>query len=295
MQYKINSVGIDIGTSTTQLIFSKLTIENLASMYSVPRIKIIETNVVYKSDIYFTPLMPNGLDIDAAKVKDIIAGEYKKAGRTPADLQTGAVIITGESARKENANEVLEALSDMAGDFVVATAGPDLESVLAARGAGTDRMSEEEHTTIANIDVGGGTSNLAVFEKGNLIGTSCLDIGGRLIKVNNGKITYIFDKTEELAKKHGLEMHVGDRADANKIHKLTDIMVKHLAMAACLNEPDSEHAWLYTNDGQRMKLKVPVQGITVSGGVGDCVYNPVQGGDPFRFGEISGLSSPIRS
>ncbi|MGN0708738.1 MAG: ethanolamine ammonia-lyase reactivating factor EutA [Anaerovoracaceae bacterium] len=295
MQYKINSVGIDIGTSTTQLIFSKLTIENMASMYAVPRIKIIETNVFYKSDIYFTPLMPNGLDIDANKVKDIVMGEYKKAKVDPKDLQTGAVIITGESARKENANEVLEALSDMAGDFVVATAGPDLESVLAARGAGTDVKSEEEIKTIVNLDIGGGTSNLAAFHSGNLIGTSCLDIGGRLIKVENGKITYIYTKTEKLAKEHGLEMHVGDRADETKIHKLTDIMAKQLAMAVGLIPADSDHAGLYTNEGKKMQLKVPVDGVTFSGGVADVIYNPVAG-DPYRYGDIGPiLADSIRN
>ena len=137
MKEIINSVGIDIGTSTTQLIFSKLTIENLASSYTVPRISIVNTEVVYRSDIYFTPLTDKST-IDAAQVKRIVESEYDKAKMNKQDLQTGAVIITGETARKENANDVLNALSHMAGDFVVATAGPDLESVLSAKGAGTD-------------------------------------------------------------------------------------------------------------------------------------------------------------
>lgn len=128
---------------------------------------------------------------------------------TPHDLKTGAVIITGETARKQNANQVLEALSDLAGDFVVATAGSDLESVLSARGAGGDRISEEERKTVANIDVGGGTSNIALYQKGILKGVSCLDIGGRLIQVKNGKISYIFSKIQALAKKHGIDIQVG--------------------------------------------------------------------------------------
>ena len=116
MRETIKSVGIDIGTSTTQLIFSTIVIENMAGMFSVPRIEIVETNVEYESDIYFTPLIDN-LNIDAEKVKNIVKGEYEKAGKNPEDLHTGAVIITGETARKENANEVLNALSDMAGEF----------------------------------------------------------------------------------------------------------------------------------------------------------------------------------
>ena len=139
MQETILSVGIDIGTSTTQLIFSRLTIENLASNYTVPRISIVNKEVIYRSGIHFTPLKSQ-TEIDAAQVKDIIRDEYRKADMRPEDLQTGAVIITGETARKQNANTVLESLSDMAGDFVVATAGPDLESVLSAKGAGTDKI-----------------------------------------------------------------------------------------------------------------------------------------------------------
>mgnify|MGYP003009039141 CR=1 FL=1 len=135
MHEVILSVGIDIGTSTTQLIFSRLTIENRASSYTVPRIDIVDKEVVYRSKIYFTPLR-SATEIDAEAVKQIVREEYQAAGMTPEMLRTGAVIITGETARKENANEVLEALSDLAGDFVVATAGPDLESVLSARGAG---------------------------------------------------------------------------------------------------------------------------------------------------------------
>ena len=197
MHEVILSVGIDIGTSTTQLIFSRLTIENRASSYTVPRIDIVNKEVIYRSKIYFTPLR-SATEIDAEAVKRIVREEYQAAGMTPEMLRTGAVIITGETARKENANEVLEALSDLAGDFVVATAGPDLESVLSARGAGTDALSKEKRTAIANVDIGGGTSNIAVYEKGVLRGTCCLDIGGRLIKVENGRISYIFPKIHGL-------------------------------------------------------------------------------------------------
>ena len=169
MRQEIKSIGIDIGTSTTQLVFSRIVVENVAGSYNVPRVSIVDKEVIYRSKIYFTPLR-SATEIDAEAVKKIVKDEYAAAGMTPADLSTGAVIITGETARKQNANEVLEALSDFAGDFVVATAGPDLESVLAARGAGTDTISEEHRTAVANLDVGGGTTNIAVYQKGTLRG-----------------------------------------------------------------------------------------------------------------------------
>ena len=173
----ILSVGIDIGTSTTQLIFSRLTIENRASSYTVPRIDIVDKEVIYRSKIYFTPLR-SATEIDAEAVKRIVREEYQAAGMTPEMLRTGAVIITGETARKENANEVLEALSDLAGDFVVATAGPDLESVLSARGAGTDALSKEKRTAIANVDIGGGTTDIAVITLGSMACSTSLKLAG---------------------------------------------------------------------------------------------------------------------
>ncbi len=284
MREVINSVGIDIGTSTTQLIFSKLTIENMATSYTVPRISIVDTQVVYRSAIYFTPLDAES-NIDSERVKTIVNDEYAKAGMKPEDLHTGAVIITGETARKDNADEVLSTLSDMAGDFVVATAGPDLESVLSARGAGTDYISNEDRKVVANIDVGGGTSNIAVFDRGDLAATSCLDIGGRLVKVSNGKISYIYEKLAEFIEEKGISIRVGDVADRKSLRKVADIMAEQLAMAVNLVPKDAYHKKLYTNDGTPVPDNTRIEGITFSGGVADIVYNPTEE-DEFIYGDI---------
>lgn len=271
MQEIIFSVGIDIGTSTTQLIFSRLTIENEATSYVVPRINIVKKEVIYRSDIYFTPLISDK-EIDADAVKAIIKKEYEKAGMKPSDLTTGAVIITGETARKQNANTVLEALSEMAGDFVVATAGPDLESVLSAKGAGADTLSKQNREVIANLDVGGGTTNIAFFEKGELKGTSCLDVGGRLIKLKDRKISYIFPGTRRLAAEHGIDLQVGDPADENKLYKVCELMADQLAMAICKKPKDGMHAAMYTNSGKPLPETPGIQAVTYSGGVASCYY-----------------------
>lgn len=284
MQEIIYSVGIDIGTSTTQLIFSKLTIENLSNSYSVPRIHIVDKEVIYKSDVYFTPLREEK-EIDAVGVKKIIENEYKKAGFTASDLQTGAVIITGETARKNNAAEVLDELSSMAGDFVVATAGPDLESVLSARGAGADLMSKENVCTVANIDIGGGTSNIAIYSVGRLVAVSCLDIGGRLIKIKDGKITYIYEKIKNLANEKGININVGENVDTEKIKKITEFMADHLAQAVNLTVKNAAHAGLYTNDGKAISDDISIDAVTFSGGVADYVYHDSDG-DTYKYGDI---------
>ena len=287
MREEILSVGIDIGTSTTQLIFSRLVLENRASSYTVPRIDIVEKEVIYRSKIYFTPLLTQN-EIDGEKVKEIVKAEYQSAGIKPEDLKTGAVIITGETARKSNANTVLAGLSDMAGEFVVATAGPDLESVLSAKGAGADVLSEEKREVIANVDMGGGTSNVAFFQKGALRGTSCMDIGGRLIKVENGKISYIFHKIKKLAEMHQIQINVGDPADEGKLYKVCELMADQLAMGLHLKPADAIHAEMYTNDGEVLPDEPKITGITFSGGVADCV-NRTDFKNTFEYGDIGVL------
>lgn len=188
---RLLSVGIDIGTTTTQLVISRLTLRNEGAAFSVPQFAIAEKEVLYRSAIHFTPLLSD-TRIDAAGVREIVAREYAASGFEKSDIQTGAVIITGETARKENAREVLNALSDFAGDFVVATAGPALESVLAGKGSGAQAYSEEHQCTVLNLDIGGGTTNLALFENGKLKDTGCLNVGGRLMKFDpDGTLTYL--------------------------------------------------------------------------------------------------------
>ena len=210
MDETILSAGIDVGTSTTQIIFSRMTIQNTGGFGSVPKIEIVDKEIIHESEIYFTPLLSEN-EIDGDKVSDIVMSEYKKANLTPDMLTTGAVIITGESSRKSNARSVTEALSETAGNFVVATAGPDLESVLAGKGSGAARLSEETGKTVANFDIGGGTTNICLFRDGAAIDTACLDIGGRLIKVDeSGRVTYIAQKLKKLADMSGISVSIGD-------------------------------------------------------------------------------------
>ena len=178
------SIGLDVGTTTTQMIVSRLTVENQASSFSVPKMQITQRQILYKGAVHFTPLLDRDR-VDGAALQQLIREEYEKAGITPRQVDTGAVIVTGETSRKENARTVLEALAEQAGDFVVATAGPHLESVLAAKGAGATQYSEETGKTVLHMDIGGGTANLAWIEQGKIVRTGCLNVGGRLLKTEN--------------------------------------------------------------------------------------------------------------
>ena len=285
MTESLLSAGIDVGTSTTQLVFSRLSVANQASGFSVPRIVITDKDVIYKSDIYFTPLLSE-TRLDGPKLREIIEGEYRKAGVRPAEVDTGAVIITGETARKDNAAEVLEALSGLAGDFVVATAGPDLESVIAGRGAGTDVYSKTHGVTAVNIDIGGGTSNLVVFAQGEPIDTGCMDIGGRLVKIDpaSGRITYIMPKIQALIAKRGLGIAVGDTATRQKLAPLAEAMAELLCEAAGIGEKSADCRALETHKGLSKTQHVGY--VSFSGGVADYVYPHTPEEDVFRYGDM---------
>ena len=158
MSETLRSVGLDVGTTSTQMIFSELTVENKASGFAVPEMEIAQRNILYRSPVHFTPLLDED-HVDALALRDIVAAEYRSAGIDRGSVDTGAIIITGETSRKENARAVLDALADFAGEFVVAEAGPDLESVLAAKGAGAVDASARTGKTVLHMDIGGGTSN----------------------------------------------------------------------------------------------------------------------------------------
>lgn len=285
MREELLSVGIDIGTSTTQLVFSKLIIENMASSYSVPRIVIVDKEIIYRSEIYFTPLKSN-TEIDGPKIREIIEKEYQKAHIEKTAIDTGAVIITGETARKENAKEVLETLSGFAGDFVVATAGPDLESIISGKGAGAHTYSKEHTTSVVNLDIGGGTSNLALFVRGEVVDTGCFDVGGRLLKIDTSThaITYISKKMEQLIARHHLNLQVGMIATKENLQPIIDAMVRALMQSVGLLAIDEDYELFITNKGIDPTSKI--QCISFSGGVADYIYHDEEVSDLFAYGDI---------
>ena len=261
------SVGLDVGTTSTQLVVSRLTVENRASSFAVPDMDITERNVLYKSPVYFTPLL-NERHVDGTGIREIVQAEYQKAGIRREDVDTGAIIITGETSRKENARAVLDALSDYAGDFVVATAGPDLESVLAAKGAGAVELSRTTGKPVLHMDIGGGTSNLALIEDGKITRTGCLNVGGRLIKFReNGEITYVSSVLSGI-----FSGKPGEIATQAELRELAQSLTQTLEMAAGLREPTQLMEKLLTEEtGRKWNPPAGEVIISFSGGVADCM------------------------
>ena len=278
---KLISVGLDVGTTTTQLVISALTVENKGNAFSVPEMVIGDRKLLYQSPVTFTPLISGEL-VDGQKIAAWVAEQYEKAGITKSRVDTGAVIITGETSRKENAREVLHHLSGFAGDFVVATAGPDLESVLSAKGAGATDYSAKTGKSVLHMDIGGGTSNLSYIENGNITATGCLNVGGRLVKFDSvGKITYISPVLEGLT-----DLSVGETPTQTQLRQLTDTLTQALMMAAGLRTPTELLCKLTTKENTGLWTPKKAEVISFSGGVADCIES--QNG-PFAFGDLGVL------
>jgi ethanolamine utilization protein EutA len=263
------SVGIDIGSAGTQVIFSRINLrrygEDLTSRYYV-----VSRETLYQSPNALTPYQSEER-IDDEALGKIIDQAYVDAGLHPDNIDTGAVILTGEALRRENAQGIAKILSEQGGEFVCATAGHHMESMLAAYGSGASRVSHDEDKRILNIDIGGGTTKLAVVEKGHVIATAAFHVGGRLQVVDDkGTIIRLDPAGRYHARKAGFDWHKGDTIDLKLLDKLAETMVDEVV--AALTERPMSH------DTQHLYLTDPIpdfgriDGIMFSGGVGEYVY-----------------------
>jgi ethanolamine utilization protein EutA len=267
------SVGLDVGTTTTQIIFSRLNLQDVARPGQIPRINITDRKVIYQSPIVFTPLI-DAETIDAIKLNEIVRSEYANAGIDPKHVETGAVIITGETAKKKNADEILRALSGLAGEFVVSVAGPNVESLIAGKGAGAAQYSQTNYATVTNVDVGGGSANSATFQSGNLIGAAAMNYGGRILEIeySSGRVRHIAEPAKHILNDIGLNLEIGDSPSLDDLRRFTDRMADlTVELIEGSSSPLAQKIYLTPPVGVSGKGSV----LMFSGGIGYYYYNPI--------------------
>jgi len=263
----IISVGIDIGTSTTKFIVSHLKYAKVSNRFSLPRYEIVERKIVYESPMYPTPLREKRNEINLEVLKTWLEEQYEEAGINVSDIKSGAVIITGETATKKNAQNIVHYLAEKAGDFVVAVAGASLEGVLAGKGSGAFSRSREVREIIANIDIGGGTANVAIFHRGKVLGTITYHVGGRLIELNrDGEITFISPSIEPWLRSKNYLLSVKQKLDFRHIQQIAREMCNDMLNSLTGQKPISVDDPLIHSASMQM---IPdIDEVMISGGIG---------------------------
>jgi ethanolamine utilization protein EutA len=268
---KVLSVGIDVGSSTSHLIFSRLTLRRELSFFNMSnRFYLVNREIIYKSPIIFTPLLDR-YTIDIEAIVEFFETEYKKAGITPEMVETGAVIVTGETAKKQNAAEIVKRLSSKSGRFVSAAAGVNLESLLSAMGSGIVVQSGLRQKTILHVDIGGGTSNMSIASKGQVVSTSCINVGGRLLGIDeNFKIWRIDGPSQFVMKKLDMSYQIGDIIQEEDVRKVAHEYAK--ALIEVMRGPASSAIAKELMMADSLDFSIPIDEISFSGGVAEMFY-----------------------
>src|SRR5579871_6323415 len=263
------TVGIDIGSSGTQVIFSRINLRRLGEDLS-SRYYVVSRETLFQSAVALTPYRSEE-HIDEAKLGAIIDGAYNDAGIDPAGIDTGAVILTGEALRRENAEVIAGIVAEKGGDFVCATAGHHMESMLAAYGSGAATVSSGGHKRVLNIDIGGGTTKLAVVECGKVVATAAVHIGGRLQVVDQNDVIVRLDPAGKYhAAQAGFSWNIGDHINAADLDTVADGMADALVAALLARPLPHNVAHLYLTDP--IADFGMIDGVMFSGGVGEYVY-----------------------
>ncbi len=242
----LTSVGIDIGSAGTQVIFSTVHLQRRADSHA-SRYVIVDRATAFASPVTFTPFASE-TEIDAQALGAIIDDAYAAAGIRPTDIDTGVVILTGEALRRENAEAIAGIVAEKGGDFVTATAGNHMEAMLAAYGSGAAKLSHDRHARILNVDIGGGTTKLALIDGGAIRWTAALHVGGRLIATEAGRVSRAEPAGRHFAAAAGMPLAPGDPADAATLAHIAAHMAGVLETALTVRPLPEEVARLFLTD-----------------------------------------------
>jgi ethanolamine utilization protein EutA len=263
------TVGVDVGSSTSHLMFAKVHLQRLTTALS-SRFVVVNREVLWRSPILLTPYLPDNT-IDVGFLQNFIEAGYKEAKLERSDIDSGAVILTGEALKRKNAEAITHLFAEESGKFVTASAGHHMESAMAAHGSGAIALSRKDHNNVLNIDIGGGTTKLGLCHGGRLLATSAIEVGGRLIAFDDdGKLVRIEGPAFIHADAAGVDLEMGKKLSEDEIRKIARTMVSALVPAIMQQDPEGLTKDLMVTD-PLPKKPVP-DFVTFSGGVSEFIY-----------------------
>ncbi len=278
---EFTTVGVDVGSSTSHLMFAKVHLQRLAEALS-SRFVVVGREILWRSPILLTPYRPDS-SIDADELALFIDNAYASAGLERADIDTGAVILTGEALKRSNARAIANLFAAESGKFVCASAGHNLEALMAAHGSGAVELSRQEHKTFLNVDIGGGTTKFALVHGGRLLHSAAIAVGGRLVAFDDdAKLVRIEDPAVRLAASAGVELTLGGELSATDRAKLVATMVDVVVRSIARAEPDDLISDLILTPALPTGIKIDA--VTFSGGVSEYIF----GRESVDYGDLGG-------
>jgi ethanolamine utilization protein EutA len=275
----LTTVGIDIGSSTSHLMFAKVHLRRKANSLS-SQFVIVNREILWRSPISITPFKPDN-SIDADTLKVFIDEAYRSAELLPSQIDSGAVILTGEAIKKTNAQAIAQLFAHDSGKFVCASAGHHLECTLAANGSGAVALSLARKKTVLHVDIGGGTTKLALIENGEILGTCAIAVGGRLmVQDADGKLIRIDDAVHTVAAARGLTVEMGRVPDPDDVQSIIDSLVQAVVALIRQRPVPAETQALFLTAMLPRAEKIDL--VTFSGGVSEYIY----GREPRLYGDI---------
>jgi ethanolamine utilization protein EutA len=279
------SVGVDIGSSTSHIIFSRLVLERLDNRYVVSKREII-----HQSDVLLTPYAADrSIDVDALGA--FIDEQYKVADIVPEEIDTGALILTGVAVRRKNARAIGELFAAQAGKFVALSAGDALEATLSAYGSGAAARSIRDEAQVMNIDIGGGTTKIALCDEGRVKDITAIDVGARVVALDSeGNVARLEEAGERFAAELGLDIKLGAPPAEGAMEKIAEHMADKLLETVGAKILSDDTASLLRLDPMAQRIKPEI--ITFSGGVSEFIYGRETG----NYGDLGAhLAKAIRA
>jgi ethanolamine utilization protein EutA len=272
----LTSVGVDIGSSTSHLLFSRLELERQDGRYVT-----VSRQVLYQSDILLTPYT-GSTTIDGAALGDFIDRQYHAANLARDQVDTGALILTGVALLRENARSIADLFAGEAGRFVAVSAGDNLEATMAAHGSGAVALSKERGG-VMNIDIGGGTTKVVICRGGRTAELMAIDVGARLVAFDaEGVITRVEPAALEIAQRIGIDVALGTYVSGEDLQHLASYMVDQLVNEVCVDGSTAQSHLLRTDP---LRDRTGIATITFSGGVSEYVYGRAEN----SFGDLGPL------
>ena len=277
---ELTTVGIDIGSSTSHLMFARVHLQRKTQLLS-SQFVVVSREILWRSPILLTPFLPD-YTIDAQRLSRFIEESYHGAGLAPKDIDSGAVILTGEAIKRRNAQAIAQIFASDAGKFVCASAGHHMECVLAAHGSGATAISRRTHRTVLNVDIGGGTTKFALIRNGEILSTCAVAVGGRLIALApDGTLARVEEPARQVARSLGIELLLGQRITAAERDRLVGALAEIVIAMIAREAPSPLARELLLTDSLAGGDKPHL--VTFTGGVSEYIF----GRETATFGDIA--------